>query len=132
MIKEDGMHCFADIVVASEGEAEVAHAATHMRAFQMGTDPFCRTDKLQCIIVMLFDTCGNRQDIGVEDDVQRIHPYLLRQQLISPLRDLYPTLIGRCLPLLIKAHHDNSSAETLPRQQHARERRLRLPSRIWS
>ena len=107
------MHSLTDIVVSAERETEVAHTTTHMRTFQMSTNPFRGSDKLQGIIIMLLNPRSDRQDIRVEDDIQRIHPHLLCQQFISTLSNLYSPLIGRSLSLFIEAHHDDSRTKAL-------------------
>ena len=79
----------------------------------MLADPPCGTDEVQSITVVLGNTSCHRQDVRIEDDVQRIHPHLLHQYMISTLCYFYLPLIGCSLSLLIEAHHHNGSTEPL-------------------
>ena len=75
--------------------------------------PTCSPDEVQGIAVMLGNTGSHRQDVRIEDDVQRIHPHLLNQYMISALCNFYFLLVGGGLSLLVKAHHYNGSSKTL-------------------
>ena len=110
VIEEDGVHRLTEIVVATKRETQVADAPTDVCTGQVLTYPFRRTDEVGCIGIMLFHTCGDGEDIGVENDVQRIHPHPFGQYLISPLGYLNPTFIAGGLPLLVEAHHHHSSS----------------------
>ena len=79
----------------------------------MLANPPCSPDEVQGIAVVLGNTGCHRQDVRVEDDVQRIHPYLLHQYMISTLCYFYLPLIGGSLSLLVETHHHNSSTEPL-------------------
>ena len=111
VVKEHGVHGLAYIVVATEREAQVAHAAAHVRALEVLANPSRGADKLQGIAVVLFNACGYRQDVGVEDYVERVHAHIFRQQLVGAAGYLHPPLIGRGLSLLVEAHHHDSRAE---------------------
>ena len=110
MVEEHGVHGFAEVVVASERKAEVADATADVCAGQMFLDPRRGTDEVKRIAVMLGHTCGDGQDIGVEDDVFRGEGDLFREQAVSALTDSDAALIAGGLPLLIEGHHDDGSA----------------------
>ena len=50
-----------------------------------------RFDEIDGVVVVLFDASRNRQDVGIEDDVVRIEPGLLGQQLVGALADRRPS-----------------------------------------
>ena len=109
MIEEHGMHRLTDIVVAPEGEAQVAHTTADMRSGQVLPDPGSRTDEVSSVGIMLLHTCGNSQDVRVEDDVLRMHPHPFCQYLIGSLCYRDATFIGSRLAFFVEAHHYDSS-----------------------
>lgn len=78
MVEENSMHGLADVVVATERETKVANATADMGSFEVLPYPRRSLDEVEGIIIVLFYTCSNRQDIGVKDNVQGIHAHLLR------------------------------------------------------
>ena len=76
-------------------------------------DPSCCSDKVGGIGIMLLHTRSHSQHVGVEDDIQRIHAHLLRQQAISPFSYLYTALITGGLSFFVEAHHHHRSAIAL-------------------
>ena len=79
----------------------------------MLANPFRGPDEVECVGVVLFHTRGHSQDVGVEDDVVGLHPHLFRQDAIGTGGNLYATLIGRGLSLLVEAHHHDRSTKAL-------------------
>ena len=59
---------------------------------------------------MLFHAGGDGEHVRVEDDVQRIHAHLLRQELVGASGYLDASLVRRGLSLLVEAHHHHSCA----------------------
>ena len=109
MIEEYSVHRLTNIVVASERETEVTHTTTDMCPGQIGLDPFRRPDKVGGIAVVFLHTCCYSQHIGVEDDIQRIHPHLIHKQLVGSPGNFYTTFIAGGLSLLIETHHHHCS-----------------------
>ena len=110
MIQEHGVHRLANIVVAPEREAEVAHPAAYMSTSKMLTYPTCRPYEVSCITVVLLHTSRHSQHIGVEDDVVRVDADLADQQAIGPLSYLDTSLVVGGLTLLVETHHHDGSA----------------------
>ena len=110
MIKKNGMHGLAYVVVASKAETEVAHSSADMRSWQMLLDPFRSTDEIPCIAIMLRHSSRNGQHIGIEDDVLWRKSNLVDQQAIGTPANLDASLVCIRLPLLIESHHDGSSS----------------------
>ena len=113
MVKEDGMHGLADIVVAAERETQVAHATADVGSGQISPNPSGSADKVDGIVVVLLHARGDGQHIGVENDVQRVHPHPLGQYLVGALGNLYATLVAGGLSLFVETHHHHGSTETL-------------------
>ena len=103
------MHGLTDIVVATEGETQVTHTAADMGTRQVLSYPFRRTDEVGSIGIMLLHAGGNGKDIGVEDNIQWIHPHPFGQYLVGPLGNGDTTLITGGLSFLIEAHHHHGS-----------------------
>jgi len=82
MVKECGMHGLTDIIIATEGEAQIAHSATDMRSRKIFLDPLGSLDESHGIVVVFFHARGNGKNIGVENDIQRIETGLLSQQVV--------------------------------------------------
>ena len=110
VVEEDGMHGFADVVVAAERERQVADAAADVGAGQVLAYPSGGTDKVDGIGVVFLHTSSDGQYIGVKDNIERIHANTLSQKLICTTGNLYATFVGRCLSLLVEAHHHHGSA----------------------
>ena len=63
------MHRFAQVVVAAEREAEVADTTADVGTRQMFFYPLCGTNEIERIAVVFRHSCGDGQNVGVEDDV---------------------------------------------------------------
>ena len=63
------MHGLAYGVVAAERKRQIRDAPGDMCVRQFGADALGRLDKGHCIAIMLFNPRGNREDVGIEDDV---------------------------------------------------------------
>ena len=113
MIEENRMHGLTHKVISAERETEVAHSSAHMCSLQMSVNPFGSPDKVQSISIMFGHACSDGQDIGIEDDIPRIHPHLLHQQLVSPMTYFYLALIGVGLSLFVESHDHHSSPQLL-------------------
>ena len=99
------MHCLAYVVVAAEREREVAHTAADMCAGQVRANPLRSTNEVERIVVVFAHAGGNGKHVRVEDDVERIHAHLLREQTICALGYLDASLVCGSLSLLVEAHH---------------------------
>ncbi len=58
---------------------------------------------------MLLDTCRNRQNIGIENDVVLIKADFIHKNPISPFTDTDLFLVSSRLTLFIEGHHHDSS-----------------------
>ena len=111
MIEKDGVHRLTQIVVATEGERQIAHSAADMTAFKILAYPTCGADKVEGITVVLTHAGGDGEDVGVKDDVGRIVASLAGQQVVSTPTHLYLTLIGGGLSLLIECHNNDGGTQ---------------------
>ena len=61
MIKKDGVHGFANEIVASERKGEVAHASAHFRPRQVFVYPSRSPNEVYRIVVVAVDSGSYRQ-----------------------------------------------------------------------
>ena len=87
MVEEDGVHGLADGLLAAEGEGKVGDAARDAAAGARLLDPLARADEVDAVVVVLAHAGGDREDVGVEDDVVGVEADLLDQDLVRPLAD---------------------------------------------
>ena len=106
------MHGLADVVVATERERQIAHAAAYMGTGEVLPDPACGPYEVYGIVIMLLHACSNGKDIGVEDNVERVHAYPACKNVICTTGYGYTPIVGGSLSLLVEAHHDDSSSMT--------------------
>src|SRR5215211_5864314 len=69
MVEEQAVHRAAHRLVAAEGEAEVRQAPADVRPRTAAANFGRRLDKVERIAAMLVDTCRNREDVRVENDI---------------------------------------------------------------
>ncbi len=72
-------------------------------------DLAARLDEVDAVIVMLFDAGGDREDIGVEDDVLG-RKADAHQQVIGARADLDLAVLGVGLADLVERHDDHRRA----------------------
>ena len=89
------MECPPHRLVPSEGESDVGDAATDLATWADLLDLTTRLKEIHRVVVVLAHASANRQDVRVKDDVLRIEPNVLHQDLESPLAD--PHLYNRRL-----------------------------------
>ena len=111
MVEKHGVHGFAQIVVATESEGEVAHTTAHMGTGQMGAYPFSSAYEVEGICIVCLNASGYGEDIGVEDDVLRSHTYDIDKQMVGTLADGDAALIGVGLSLFVEGHDHDGSTE---------------------
>ena len=109
MIEEYGMHGLAYVVVATEGEREIAHASADMGTWQVLPNPTCGPYEVDGVGIVLLHASGNGKYIGVEDNVERVHANLVSENVVGALGYGYAPVEGSGLPLLVEAHHHNGS-----------------------
>jgi hypothetical protein len=112
VVQEHGVDRLAHRVVAPEAERDVGNAARHLGARQVLLDPARGLDEVHRVVVVLFDAGGNREDVGVEDDVFGRKVHLVHQDAVGTLADLDLALEGVGLALFVKSHHHGGRAIT--------------------
>src|SRR5207244_10882790 len=70
VIEECRMDRFADDVVAAERERQIADAAADLHAGASRLDDAGRFDEVDRVLVVLFESGSDREDVGIEDDVR--------------------------------------------------------------
>ncbi|MNL49959.1 hypothetical protein D3C87_1729340 [compost metagenome] len=102
------MDRFTHRVVATERERHVGDAAGNQGVRQLAFDVFARADKVLRVVVVLFNTGRDGEDIGVEDDVFWRETDLFGQDLVRPTANFNLAFAGVCLADFIKRHHHHS------------------------
>ena len=105
------MHRLAHLVIPSETEGEVAHAAAGLRLRQVFFDPCYRLDEVHTIRLMLLQSCTYRQDVHVDDDILWRESDAC-QQSVGPFRDSDFPFVSRCLSLLVEGHHHHGGSQS--------------------
>ncbi len=108
VIEERGVNRFAHDVVPAERERQVADAAADLDARTAGLDEARGFDEIDGVGVVLLETGGDREDVGIENDVGRIEPRALGQQPVRALADGDFPLDRVRLALLVERHHDDT------------------------
>ena len=104
------MHGLAHRLVAAERERQVRHAAGDMRVRQVFSDPARRLDEVEAVIVVLLDSGGDRENIGIEDDVFRREIEMPDQDVVGALADRGLALEGVGLSCFVERHHHHGGA----------------------
>ena len=73
------------------------------------TNPAGCIDKVDSVIIVLFDTRSYSKNIRVKNNIMRIESYLINQQTVSPLTDFYFTGSSICLSFFVESHYHSSS-----------------------
>ena len=111
VVEEHGVHGLADIVVAPEGEREVAHTAAHMGARKVLPYPGAGLDEVGGISVVFFHAGGHGQYVGVDNDVLGWKTGFRGDQPVGALCDGGAALEGGGLSLLVEAHYHHGGAQ---------------------
>src|SRR5579862_2674809 len=110
VVEEYRVHGLANRVVAAERERHVAHPATHERARQLGLEATRGLDESETVGVVLLDSGGDREDVGIEDDVVGRKPGTGSEQFVGAPADRYTPVDGVRLALLVERHHYRGGA----------------------
>src|SRR5690606_14780864 len=85
VVEEHRVHRLAYGIVAAEGKGDVADAAADQCVRQMRLDVPGRSDEIHRVVVVFLDSCRDRKDVRIEDDVFRRKTDLLRQNAVAAL-----------------------------------------------
>ena len=110
VVEEHGVDRFAHRVVATEREADVAHATAHTGIRKRRLDLARGLNEVDRVVVVLFDPGGNRKDVGIEDDVLGGEAHAVHQDPVRTRADRELPLDGVGLPLFVERHHDDGGA----------------------
>ena len=110
VVQEDRVDGLAHGVVAAERERHVRDAAGHVDAGQVLLDPPGGLDEVDAVVLVLLDARGDREHVGVEDDVLGREADLVDQDPVGALTDLLAALEVVGLALLVERHDDRRRA----------------------
>ena len=69
VIEENGVHRFADIVVAAKRKGEITHATADVCTWKMFFNPPRGSDEVYRIIIVRLNPSGNRKYVRIKDYV---------------------------------------------------------------
>ena len=124
MVEEHGVHGLAYVVVAAEGERQVADASADVGPGQVLAYPAGGANEVQGVAVVLVDARCHGQHVGVEDDVAGAEAHFLGEYAIRAAGYLRTSLEGGGLSLLVEAHDDDGGSHALHVAGMADERLL--------
>ena len=79
---------------------------------QLAFDVFTRADKVLRVVIVLFNTGSNREDVRVEDDVFRREAHLFGQNFVCAATNLNFARAGIGLAHFIEGHHHHGGTIT--------------------
>jgi len=100
------MHRAPNRLVPPERERDITQSARNLDMRQLLTNETRRFDEVDGIVVTLFDTCRNGENIGVENDIFWREPNLIDQNVISSGANFNFARLRISLALFIKRHND--------------------------
>ncbi len=77
---------------------------------QILSDPACRFDKINAVVVVLFDAGGDGEDIRIENDILRRESNLIDQNIVGAFANFGLALEGIRLASFVECHDDDRSA----------------------
>ena len=129
VVEERGVHRLADGGVAAEGKRDVRHPAADVGPGQVGANPARGLDEIDRVVVVLLDAGGDREDVGIEDDVLGGEADLFGQDAIGAGADFDPALVAGGLAFLVEGHHHGRRAVPADELRVMLELRLALLER---
>ena len=127
VVQEDGVDRLADAVVAAERERDVGHAAADPHVGERRLEAPGGLEEGDRVVRVLLDAGGDREDVGVEDDVRvaRSPPARVSSRWARG-EDLDPALHRVGLAVLVEGHHHGRRAVPPAQPRLAQELLLAL------
>ena len=110
MVQEGRVDCFADGIVSAKRERNITDAAAHFRVGEVFLDALGGVNELHRVVVVLFDTGRDGEDVRVEDDVLGGEADLLREDTVGTLADGEFAVGAVGLATFVERHHDHGCA----------------------
>mmetsp|Transcript_6236 Transcript_6236/g.9648 ORF Transcript_6236/g.9648 Transcript_6236/m.9648 type:complete len:243 (+) Transcript_6236:889-1617(+) len=109
VVQEHRVEGLTNGLVATEGEGHVGNTTRDMAPRQGGTEDAGGFNEVDDIFVVLLNTRGHCQNVGIEDDVVGVELHLVYQNTVGTCANLHLALDICRLTLLIKRHNHHSS-----------------------
>ena len=100
------MDRFPHRLVAAERERHIGNAAAHLDIRQGLLDQARGIDVIQAVIVMFLDARGDRENVGIKNDVLRRKAYLIHKNAVAARANVHFALKRISLTCFIE-RHDN-------------------------
>ena len=102
------MNGFTHGIVASKRKRNIGHTTTYFSKWHLLFNNAGSFNKIDGVIIMLFNTCGYCKNIGIENNILRVESYLFYQYFIRACTNFYFTVLGIGLSYFIKSHYNDS------------------------
>ena len=106
------MNGLANSVLPSERKGYIADTTGDQRTRAGFLDTLCGFDKIDAVAVVLFDTRGDRENIGIKNNIFRWETDLSCQQVPGSFTETDTFLQAVGLAVFIECHDDDRCAET--------------------
>ena len=88
MIEKYRVYGLTDKIIAPKREGDIAEAARSTDTGKMFMYPLDGLNKVNRIVVMLFDTGANGKDVGIENNISRINICLFDKNIEAAFTDI--------------------------------------------
>ena len=110
MVQKHGVDGLAHGVVAAEGKGHITDTPGNQGVRKCLFYLLSRFDKVDSIIIVFINSCGDGKDIGVEDNVFGRNAHLLGQNPVGPGTNLDLACLGVGLAGFVEGHDDHGGA----------------------
>ena len=104
------MHCFTNSVVTTERKRNITHATADTCIRKIFLNPFCSSEKIDCILAVFFHSGSYWKNIWIENNIFRWKTDLINQNIIRSFADFNSPFIIIGLTYFVKSHHDYRGA----------------------
>src|SRR5690606_12633693 len=110
MVQKGSMHCLPNHIIAPERKGYVTYPSTNKTSGKIFLDPAYCFDIINSIVVMLFYSCRDCQNIRIKYYIMRRKTDFFCQNVIRSFTDLNSSFVTIRLPFLVKSHYNDSSS----------------------
>src|SRR6218665_130465 len=98
------------MIIATEREGHIAYTTAYTGEWHKLLYFTGSFNKINCIIIVLFNAGGNGKNIGVENNILREVAYFVYQYVISPFANFHFAFFGIGLANFVESHYNYRSA----------------------
>ena len=110
MIQKHRVHRFPHCIISSKRKRNIRNSTAHRHIWKILANPPCRFYKINCISPMFLHSRSHRENIKVKNNILWRETYLVHQNFIRALCNLYSSLVIIRLAHFIESHYNNRRA----------------------